>query len=427
VTTTRSFPRPTLRRSAIVPLLVLVALVGGPLGFAPAQAATSTVSGVVLDSTGAPVEEAWIGVYQRDDEDETYYVDDSAETFTDESGHYALELAPGTYKFFVEGDRQHVSEFYNDAERLSGATAVVVGDSAVTLDDVELELLPSVQGTVTSDAGAAVTSAYVLAFQHVEGEGWDAVDEAYVDRSGHYALPLETGTYRIGFFDEDDEYVPEFWKDATGIERGTDVVVGSAGAAGIDARLTPQPVRSLGRAVNATRPMVQGFAAVNQVLESNDGMWKTDPVTIQDPVVTTRQWLRNGVPIPGAVGDRYRALPSDVGSTLSVRVTGSGHRLQTQAIDSGATGVVKWTSTTTATSRPGRKKATLTIRPRSNGGTVTGTVTIKLRYKKIKTVRLRNGKAVVKLRLKRKQKYDLFYNGSPTVHASRAPLFVRIK
>lgn len=93
MTTTRSFPRPTLRRSAIVPLLVLVALVGGPLGFAPAQAATSTVSGVVVDSTGAPVEEAWIGVYQRDDEDETYYVDDSAETFTDESGHYALELA----------------------------------------------------------------------------------------------------------------------------------------------------------------------------------------------------------------------------------------------------------------------------------------------------------------------------------------------
>lgn len=421
-------PRPTPRRSAIVSLLVVLALIGGPLGFAPAHAATSTVSGRVLDSAGAPVEDAWIGVYQRDVEDETYYfLDDAPAGSTDETGRYTLDLAPGTYKFFVEGDERHVSEYYNDAVSLRTAQAVVVGDGAVTLDDVELQLLPSVEGTVLADDGRPVDSSYVVAYEYEQDEGWDAVDGVAVDRSGRYSLPLAPGTYRIGFSDEDDDFVPEYWKDATRFEQARDVVVAADGISGIDARLTPRPVLPLGSAVNAVRPMVQGFAAVKQVLESHDGMWKTDPGWIQGPVVTTRQWLRNGVPVPGATGNRYQVLPSDVGSTLSVRVTGSGPGLRSQTIDSAPSGSVKWTSTVTATSRPGRNKATLTIRPRSNGRAVTGTVTISLRNKRVRTVRLRNGKATVRLRLKRKQKYDLLYNGSATVHPSRAPLFVRIK
>ncbi|MET0767845.1 MAG: hypothetical protein ABWY50_09390, partial [Aeromicrobium sp.] len=295
------------------------------------------------------------------------------------------------------------------------------------LDDAELELLPTVRGTVTADGGAPLGWGYVVAFQHDAEFGWDEIDDASTDRFGHYVLPLEPGTYRLGFFDGEDDLVPEYWEDAPSLEQGQDVTVGVEGVTGIDAQLTPRPVVPWGKAVNAIRPQVQGFVAVKQILASNDGMWKTDPVTIQGAVVTSRQWLRNGVPIPGATGQQHQVTQADLGSTLSVRVTGSGHRLEPQTVDSAPSGVVRWNSKVTASSKPGRKKATLTIAPTSYGGKPTGTVTIKLRNKAVRTVRLRNGKARVTLKLKRKQKYDLFYNGSATIHASRAPLFVKIK
>lgn len=318
-------------------------------------------------------------------------------------------------------------EYYDDKTTFKTATPVVVEDAPMSLVDVELELLPSVKGAVTADDGSTIPYGYVIAYRQHTEYGWIAGGFADTDRDGNYVLPLEAGTYRIGFFDEDDRYVREYWDDAPTVEQAHDVTVGIDGVTGVDAELTARPVVPIGKAVNAFLPQVDGFVAVKQILRSNDGSWKTDPVWIRDAVQTTRQWLRNGVAIPGATGQTYQVLPSDVGSAFSVRVTGFGPGVEAQTVTSAATGVAKWNSKVTASSKPGKKKAKLTIRPTSYGGKATGTVTIKLRKKVVKTVRLKNGKATVTLKLKRKQKYDLFYNGSSTIHASRSPLFVKIK
>ena len=138
--------------------------------------------------------------------------------------------------------------------------------------------------------------------------------------------------------------------------------------------------------------------------------------------------LRRGLGFGAGIDKLPAGAPTDVGSTFTIRVTGSGPGLESQSVDSAASAPAKWNSKVTARSRPGKKKATITIRPVSYGpAKPTGSVTIKLRNKTIKTVRLKNGQAVVTIRMKRKQKLDIFYNGSSTTHASRAPLFVRIK
>lgn len=420
-------PATPMRRRMTIALMIVVALLCGPLAFTPAHAATSSVSGRVIDSAGVPIKGAWVNVWSRNAEDATYYYEDELGTWTDATGRFAIDLEPGTYKFAFEGDEQHVAEYYDDKTTFKSATPVVIEDDPISLVDAELELLPSVQGKVTAENGSPVSYGYVVAYRQHPERGWVSAGYTDTDQAGHYSLPIETGTYRIGFFDEDDEYVREYWKNAPTVGQAHDVIVGVDGAAGVDAELAARPVVPIGRAVNVFRPQVDGFVAVKQTLLSQDGSWKTDPTWIPDAVQTTRQWLRNGVAIPGATGATYQVVPSDVGSTLSVLVTGFGRGLEAQTVGSAPTGVVKWNSKVTASSKPGKKKARLTIRPTSFGGKPTGTVTIKLRNKVVKTVWLKNGRATVTLKLKRKQKYDLFYNGSSTIHPSRSPLFVKIK
>lgn len=62
-------------------------------------------------------------------------------------------------------------------------------------------------------------------------------------------------------------------------------------------------------------PSVSGTPAVGNVLAVTNG------TTTPDGVTATYQWLRGGVPIPGATGATYRVVTADEGSALAVRVT----------------------------------------------------------------------------------------------------------
>ncbi len=75
------------------------------------------------------------------------------------------------------------------------------------------------------------------------------------------------------------------------------------------------------RAVPVSQPTVTGQAVYGSTLTADPGQWS--------PAVATfgYQWLRDGVPIGGAVGSAYTAGLDDLGKTLAVRVTagdGSG-------------------------------------------------------------------------------------------------------
>lgn len=64
-------------------------------------------------------------------------------------------------------------------------------------------------------------------------------------------------------------------------------------------------------------PKVTGKAKVGSKLKATVGTWGPAPVTL------TYEWLRAGVPIPGANGLTYKVQKADGGSKLSFRVTGA--------------------------------------------------------------------------------------------------------
>jgi hypothetical protein len=75
------------------------------------------------------------------------------------------------------------------------------------------------------------------------------------------------------------------------------------------------------RAVPVSQPTVTGQAVYGSTLTANPGQWSPAVVTF------AYQWLRDGVPIGGAVASAYTAGLDDLGKTLAVQVTagdGSG-------------------------------------------------------------------------------------------------------
>lgn len=90
--------------------------------------------------------------------------------------------------------------------------------------------------------------------------------------------------------------------------RGAD----SAAATSQPRTIAEQPVQPVEVVV---APTVEGRAVVGEELVVDTG--------ISDPADATRavQWLRDGTPLSGAIGERYRATRADAGTVLSARVT----------------------------------------------------------------------------------------------------------
>jgi uncharacterized protein YjbI with pentapeptide repeats len=73
---------------------------------------------------------------------------------------------------------------------------------------------------------------------------------------------------------------------------------------------------TLGAMVRTPVPVVSGGAAVSSTLTVNPGVW--------DPGVTlSYQWLRDGIPIAGAISATYELTSADYSHQVSVSVTGS--------------------------------------------------------------------------------------------------------
>jgi 5-hydroxyisourate hydrolase-like protein (transthyretin family) len=62
-------------------------------------------------------------------------------------------------------------------------------------------------------------------------------------------------------------------------------------------------------------PSLSGTAVVGSTVSGTDGSWSRTPATL------TRQWLRDGVAVPGATQSTYRLTADDVGHDVALRVT----------------------------------------------------------------------------------------------------------
>lgn len=86
--------------------------------------------------------------------------------------------------------------------------------------------------------------------------------------------------------------------------------------------------------ITAARPIIARTAAIAQVLSVKTGVWSPDGVAF------TFQWKRNGAPITGATGASYKVMTADVGTALSVTVTGRKSGYVTKSSTSYATAPV---------------------------------------------------------------------------------------
>jgi serine protease len=68
--------------------------------------------------------------------------------------------------------------------------------------------------------------------------------------------------------------------------------------------------------LKAPTPTVSGTAKVGRILTAVPGIWSPAPVAL------TYQWYRSGVAITGASLPSYKLTASDIGKTITVRVTG---------------------------------------------------------------------------------------------------------
>lgn len=89
--------------------------------------------------------------------------------------------------------------------------------------------------------------------------------------------------------------------------------IGDATAATAEITLVRTPT------VNVVIPVITGVAQVGRTLAANTGSW-------QGPLLDFGyEWLRSGAPIEGATSDSYELTPSDLGTTITVRVTATSH------------------------------------------------------------------------------------------------------
>lgn len=88
--------------------------------------------------------------------------------------------------------------------------------------------------------------------------------------------------------------------------------------------------------VNTVAPALSGTAEVGETLTVTNGTWTGTPTPTY-----TREWLRDGVPIPGAAGLTYVLVAADEGAVIRVRVTGTNAVTAVSALSNASAAVAE--------------------------------------------------------------------------------------
>ena len=188
---------------------------------------------------------------------------------------------------------------------------------------------------------------------------------------------------------------------------------------------TPAPAAP----VSTVSPIVTGSAVVGRTVTAVPGGWD------QGGLAYAYQWLRDGVPVPGATSSSFPLGTADVGHRISVQVTATraGGPAGVAASPSTAP-VAKAASRTTLRladrTPPAGHRTKLTVKvattPTSVGAS--GAVVVRVDGLVVRRLRLGAGKAVLRLALPAgKHTLKVSYAGSDSVAASSAKVPVRVR
>ncbi|HTW16841.1 MAG TPA: Ig-like domain repeat protein [Nocardioides sp.] len=141
-----------------------------------------------------------------------------------------------------------------------------------------------------------------------------------------------------------------------------------------------------GDALVGTPPTVTGNAVVGSTLAAASGTWPAG-------ARVTRQWLRDGVPIPRATSSTYRLVAADAGRSVAVAETATATGRTPGTARSASVAVAKLASATTvkltASRTTVKKRVSATVRITAAGlAAPGGTVTLYDRKRKLATIRL---------------------------------------
>ncbi|WP_134740973.1 family 78 glycoside hydrolase catalytic domain [Nocardioides sp. 503] len=299
----------------------------------------------------------------------------------------------------VTGDGKRELTFR--ARDLAGNTSAV-GTLPVWIDTVA----PMTTLAVTQKPGVEFSDRATLAFTaqdatsgvgrtayRVDGGEWQVAGEAPVEVTGY-------GPHLVDFASTDVAGNPEAVRHET---------------------VTLADVETVAALV---APQVSGPARVGSTLTSTTGSWNTKGLGF------ARQWLRNGSPIAGATGPTYKVGAADVGRRLSVRVTatkaGKAPGVSTSTATAPVTRATSSTKVSTNRTKVGRGKPLRVTVKVTSSPTATGTVAVKVDGKVVRRVAVRNGKAVVTVKIAKRGRHKVTaaYQGSATVAPSTSPVRV---
>ncbi|MGB0388420.1 MAG: MSCRAMM family protein, partial [Ardenticatenaceae bacterium] len=210
------------------------------------QSGGGHITGTVTDSNGTPLPNIDVNVYQYNEEIDSWRLiaDNDNDNDSDASGQYDVGgLNTGWYRVRFDDDQgQYATEYYNNAPDLESATNVAVRAGLTTTGiDASLEDAGHITGTVSDESGNPLADIRVSVSQYNEElDDWQWRYFHDTDSEGQYDVgSLNTGTYRLRFYDFEGQYATQYYDNALDIESATDiaVTVGQV-TTGIDASLT---------------------------------------------------------------------------------------------------------------------------------------------------------------------------------------------
>lgn len=196
----------------------------------------SGVDGTVTGAGGTAVPGAWAAALRAAD------LTLAGGAVADASGHYQLDLAPGSYYLeFVDPSGAHGPEWFDgrpSPSTFGELTAVPV--AAARRSRADASLIPStgtLGGRVTEDGAGPLSGVLVVAIRN-----WVTVAGTVTDTEGSYHFAsLPAGGYRLVFADPTAGHQPEFFDGRPGPDGATTVTVTGGGAVAADAGLAATP------------------------------------------------------------------------------------------------------------------------------------------------------------------------------------------